>query len=472
MWEGVRDAFRLGPNCPQSVAGYFSASAPELPQLLAGAGEAVPTYSEDCLVLNVWTAGLGDGKGRPVMVWLHGGGFDAGSGGGPWYDGANLARKGDVVVVTLNHRLSVLGYLYLGELGGEKYGDSGNAGMLDIVAALEWVRDNIGAFGGDANNVTLFGESGGGYKISVLMAMPAARGLFHRAIVQSGSSLKMMPKAAATRTARRILAQLGLQENEVDKLRSVPVAKLLSAMDVVSSTAEKVSDMAFAPVVDGRVLPSHPFVPAAPSISADVPMLIGTTQDEMRLIAGFGDPGAFNLDEPEMQERVQRYLGIDLTLTHELISTYRRNNPGASPSDIYFAITTDQWRSNAILQAERKFQLGEAPVYMYLFAWQTRAFARKYRASHMVENPFVFANTDQAAGFGGTQAERAALANEVSGAWIAFARSGNPNHAGLPQWSPYTPQARTTMVFDDVCRVVNDPQPDGRVLMERLRAIQ
>src|ERR1035441_10484085 len=283
-WKGVADATEFGAPAIQMAPPISASPATDFGRQLATiytTPAEIKIQNEDCLFLNVWTPGLGGGTGRPVMVWLHGGGFAYGSGAWPIYDGANLAKKGDVVVVTVNHRLNVFGYLYLaqiGQLGNDAYAKSGNAGMLDLVAALEWVRDNIEAFGGDPGNVTIFGESGGGGKVSTLMAMPGAKGLFHKGIVESGSTLRVGSREDANKAAERLVAQLGITPNRMDDLQKAPMDKLLATMhSMAGSNAPRLG-----PVVDGRSLPRNPFDPDAPSITASVPMLIGTNRSEER----------------------------------------------------------------------------------------------------------------------------------------------------------------------------------------------
>ena len=364
-WTGVRDAINLGPLAPQFVSSASGGS--DIRKAMGdifGPGE----ISEDCLVLNVWTPSLHRGK-RPVMVWLHGGGFTGGSDGAPTYDGTNLAHKRDVVIVGLNHRLNVFGYLYLGELGGAKYADSGNVGMLDIVLALEWVRDNIARFGGDPGNVTIFGESGGGAKVSTLMAMPPAKGLFHKAIVESGSMLKATSREDANKSAEKFIAKLDITPDRIDDLQKLPMEKLLDAMRSLTGP----NAIRLGPVVDGRSLPRNPFDPDAPAQSADVPMLIGTNGTESSLLLGLGDPSLFSLNEVDMRSRLKSYLHLeDDAKLDSIIATYQKDRPGASPSEIYFAVTTDRMmRMNAITQAERKVAQGAAPAYMYIFAWRT-----------------------------------------------------------------------------------------------------
>jgi len=461
-WTGVRDAINLGPLAPQILSS--AAGGSDIRKAMGdifGPGE----ISEDCLVLNVWTPSLHRGK-RPVMVWLHGGGFTGGSDGSPTYDGTNLAHKRDVVIVGLNHRLNVFGYLDLAEIGGAKYADSANVGMLDIVLALEWVRDNIAHFGGDPANVTIFGESGGGAKVSTLMAMPPAKGLFHKAIVESGSMLKAISREDANKSAERFIAKLGITPDRIDELQKLPMERLLDAMRSLTGP----NAMRLGPVVDGRSLPRNPFDPDAPAQSANVPMLIGTNGTESSLLLGLGDPALFSLTEADMRARLKAYLHLDDDAkVDNIIAIYKKDRPNATPSDIYFAITTDRMmRMNAITQAERKVAQGAAPAYMYIFAWQTPVLDGKLRSPHGIELSFVFDNTDKTTSLNGNGADLAPLADKVSGAWAAFARTGNPNISSLPHWPAYDAKSRATMVFNDECKEENDPGRVERIVMSTL----
>src|SRR5208282_4351961 len=350
-WTGVRDAFEFGNRAMQDDNAF--GLNPALVKLFAG--RALPPMSENCLVLNVWTPAVNDGRKRPVMFWCHGGAFISGSGDSPWYDGTNLCRRGDVVVVTINHRLGAFGYLHLGEYG-EEFAASGNAGMLDIVAALQWVRDNIAAFGGDAGNVTIFGESGGGAKVSVLLAMPAAHGLFHKAIMQSGPAVQMASREDATATARRVLAELGLGESQLGELRRVSADQLNKAQNAVVRNVSMMSfanrrRMGFNPVVDGTNLPGGPFEPVAPAISANIPLMIGTNKDEMRLFFGLA-PWLDKLDETTTRERARMFVG---DRGDAILEAYRRARPNDPPRDILLAIATDHaMRMPSLMTADRK----------------------------------------------------------------------------------------------------------------------
>jgi len=460
-WSEVAEALVYGNLAPQNLSAATGSDIRIAMGDIFGPGK----IAENCLALNVWTPSVRSGR-RPVMVWLHGGGYTGGSDGAPTYDGTNLARKQDVVVVGINHRLNIFGYLYLGEIGGEKYADSGNTGMLDIVLALEWVRDNIAHFGGDPDNVTVFGESGGGGKVSTLMAMPPAKGLFHKAIVESGSTLRVGTKEEADAAAQKFLAQLKIAPDRVDDLQKVPMNDMLAALKAMTGS----NSIRLGPVVDGRSLPRHPFDPDAPAQSANVPMLIGTNGTESTALLGIADASLFSLDEAGMRTKLKAYLHLaDDSQLDGLIATYRKARPEAPPSDIYFAITTDRMmRMNAITQAERKTAQGAAPAYMYIFDWRSPVLGGKLRSPHGIELAFVFDNTDKTTGMNGTGADLAPLAEKVSAAWAAFARTGNPNTSGLPHWPAYDAKTRATMIFNDECKVVNDPGKDERLAITSL----
>jgi para-nitrobenzyl esterase len=452
-WTGVRDALEIGLRSPQLPSNIVSEWA-----IL----DRTEPAGEDCLVLNVWTPAL-DNKKRPVMFWLHGGGFAGGSDGFLAYDGTELARKHDVVVVGINHRLNIFGFMYLAELGDPKFANASNAGMLDCVAALEWTRDNVANFGGDPGNVTIFGQSGGGRKVSTLLGMPAAKGLFHKAIVQSGSQLTGVPRDVATRNAQTILQRLNLKPTQLEELQRVPVRKLLQAMQA-GPGAGRAGALNFAPVTDGRTLPADPFVPVATSISADVPLLVGCTETESTWNTQQQyDP----LNDAELRERVAETLRIKEDVAQTVISAYKKAQPTQSNLDIYLIVASDaQTRTPAIQQAERKSALGKAPVYMYFFAWRSPVRDGRLRSMHTMDIPFVYDNVDVAKVELGTGQDRYALADKMSNAWVSFARTGNPNHKGLPTWSPYDATKRATMVFNTPeSKAVNDPN------REELRAL-
>ncbi len=461
QWSETAEALNYGDLAPQNLSGASGSDIRVAMGDIFGPGKV----GENCLVLNVWTPSLKHGR-RPVMVWLHGGGYTGGSDGAPTYDGTNLARKQNVVVVGINHRLNVFGYLYLGEIGGAKYADSGNVGMLDCVLALEWVRDNVAHFGGDPNNVTIFGESGGGGKVSVLMAMPPAKELFHKAIVESGSTLRVSTPDEADAAARKYLAQLKIAPDRVDDLQKVPMADMLAAMRAMTGP----NSIRLGPVVDGRSLPRQPFDPDAPAQSANIPMLIGTNGTESTALLGIADASLFSLNEADMRAKLKSYLHVnDDAQIDSLVAVYKKGRPDATPSDIYFAVTTDRMmRMNAVTQAERKAAQGAAPAYMYIFDWRSPVLDGKLRSPHGIELAFVFDNTDKTTGMNGTGADLAPLAERVSAAWVAFGRTGNPNAPGLPHWPAYEASTRATMIFNDECKVVNDPGKDERLAISAL----
>ena len=446
-WTEPADAISLGAPAiqvgvaPGDTTGGRSAGDPPAP--------GQPGTDEDCLFINVWTPRL-TGQ-RPVMVWLHGGGFANGSGGAAMYDGAALARRGDVVTVTVNHRLNVFGYLSLAELGGHP--SSGEAGMLDIVAVLEWVRDNIAAFGGDPGNVTIFGESGGGMKVTLLLAMPPARGLFHRAIIQSGPWLKAVGKDAATGHARALLERLGVEPGKLEKLASLSAAEIQAAAAAVTS-GNVIGG--FSPSVDGIALPSGPFDPAAPALSADVPVLIGTNKDEATLFL-FADPKFGDYTEEDLAKRARQSAGDK---AEALIAAARETFPDYSPSHLASAVqtVTMMWR-DSIAMAERKAAQGAAPAYMYLLEWETPRGRGRLRSPHALEIPLVFDNVETSRNFVGNGHAPQTLAEQMSEAWLAFARTGSPATPALPDWPAYEPGRRATMVFNLESRVVDDPFP-------------
>jgi para-nitrobenzyl esterase len=378
------------------------------------------------------------------------------------YDGAAMARRQDVVVVTVNHRLNIFGFLYLSELGGEKYAGSSNVGMLDLVGALEWVRDHAAAFGGDPGNVTIFGQSGGAGKVSTLMAMPSARGLFHRAIAQSGATVRGVPRDEATKSAEAFLAKLGLSGSEVDELQRLPTDRLVAAMQATP-------ELRLAPVVDGRSLPADPFDPAAPAISASVPMMLGSTETEATFNPNVPlDP----MDEAALRTRVRQVLRADDAAADRLIASYRRGRPGVSNLDLYLILASDSaFRAEVLTEAERKADQGGAPVYMYYFTWRSPVRGGKLKAFHCLDIPFAFDNVDLATAMTGSGQDRYGLADRMSGAWAAFARSGNPNHRGLPSWPAFNTKQRATMILDNECKVVNDPNGEERLALVALRPV-
>ncbi len=458
-WRGVRDATDFGPICPQ----LGSLVDPALSDArVIGSVRYLP-QSEDCLALNVWTPGLGDGRRRPMMVWLHGRGFSAGAGSETWYDGANLARRGDAVVITVNHRLNVFGYLHLADALGEEFSGSGVAGLLDVVLALQWLRDNAAAIGGDSSNVTIFGESGGGAKVSTMLALPAAQGLFHRAVVQSGPGLRGVERAIAQAFTETLLAKLEIPPSDARKLQQVPPQRLLDVIGRMPPGKPGTGPFLLgapamfqlSPVVDGTHFPSHPFHPTAAPSAAGVPLMIGTNLDEAAMFVA-ADPKRRTLSEEDLRRRLTPMLGDKLERVH---ATYKRTRPEATPWDLFIAISTEPTRIMSIRLAERKAEGGTAPVFMYLFAWQSDYMGGLFKAAHALEIPFVFDNVDGVP-ITGERPDKGALANTLSETWLQFARSGDPNHTGLPTWRPYTKERRDTMILDVPCRAEQAPRQE------------
>lgn len=446
-WAGIRNAIENGPRCVQGSGKMYS--DPEFGAYFRGPTDrpqlAEEKNSENCLVLNVLTPGL-KGK-RPVMIYIHGGGYSNLSSQIVAFGDA-LPREEDVVLVGINHRLSAFGYLYLGGLS-EKY-SVGNVGQLDLIMALEWVRDNIGHFGGDPRNVTLFGVSGGGGKLNTLMAMPAAKGLFHRAIVESGSLLRADDKETATQTAKAVLSRLGLTENQVDELQNVPAQKLYAA-------AEATGSKSVAPVVDGRSVPQQIWDPAAPAISAEIPLIIGNCKDESTLFSKQHQE-LFHLDEAGLRDRMLND-GLPASNVDSLLTAYRRDHPTDTPSDIYFRLSADRGaRWNAVRQAECKIEQGAAKAYLYYFVAEPPVAGGKYKAFHTAEHPLSLRIV--------LYPEMDRLSKQISGAWVAFARHGSPNRRGLPDWPAYSTTERATMIFDThQSEAVHDPDREERLML-------
>lgn len=461
-WQGVRDALDYGPSAPQRNPD----AAPSDSAVTALIGDLSDRpESEDCLVLNVFTSSLAESAKRPVMFWIHGGGFQAGSGSSPGYDGKNLVKRGDVVVVSINHRLNVFGFLFLGDSDDPKR-RTGNVGMLDIVEALRWVRDNIARFGGDPNNVTIFGESGGGRKVGTLLAMPDAKGLFHRAIIQSGPTWRVVTREDAERAREAIYAELQIAPGDVAALRKVPADQLLRAYFAgTRKFAWNHAVTGFAPVVDGAVLPAHPFDPAASDLMPEVPLIAGTNRTELTLQLA-GDQAAFELDEAGLEMRARAAFA---DRAPALIAAYRAAEPKATPSELYFLMLSDQRYCVPMMEiAKRRAALGAAPVYFYYFTWETPVLGGKLRSPHALEISFVFDNTELSSRFTGGGPRAAALGAKLSSAWITFARTGKPSAGGLPEWTPYDGERRATLVINDESQIVDDPARERRIAMQPL----
>jgi para-nitrobenzyl esterase len=447
-WGGVREAFAHGQISPQVPADLRRDYAMLIQWDLQPGG-----MGEDCLTLNVWTPGLRDGQKRAVLVSFHGGGFSTGSSNAPGFDGSQLSRFGDVVVVSVNHRLSTLGYLYLSDLGAPpEFSQSGSVGLLDLVAALEWVRDNIENFGGDPQKVMIFGQSGGGAKTSAVLAMPSAKGLFQRAAVQSGSTLRLVTPENATRLTESLLEKLDIPKSRITDLQKIPWQQLLEAQTSLGF----VRSQGFAPVVkEGTGLPHHPFDPVAPEESADVPVIISTTLEDGAL--GLDN---FDLDEDGLKAFFQETFG---SKTDEAYALYRQLNPGKSPFLVQAQVATDNRRRFSMTQAERKAALGKAPAYVYLWTWPSPGFGGKFGAVHGTDVSASFHNYRDTI-IGGGSPEGILMCDRLSSAWVAFAKTGSPNNPTMPEWPPYEPTNRSTMIFDNEMRVENDPRSAVRKL--------
>jgi para-nitrobenzyl esterase len=455
-WTGVRDALEYGNRSP-------FVSADTLTARLIDWNNAPGKESDDCLVLNIFTPGVKDNRKRPVMFWLHGGGFTTGTGSYAATNGSHLAKRGDVVVVTINHRIGFLGYNYLAQIGGADYADSGNIGQLDAILALQWVRDNIANFGGDPGNVMIFGESGGGAKVSVLMAMPEAKGLFHRACIESGPSIRMLLPDVANRSAETFVKELGLTKDNFADIQKLPMERLKAAQAAHPA-------LAWSPVVDGRSLPRHPFDPDGPEVSADVPLLIGCNKTEATFFQINDLDKIYALDEAGVRARLAavaagpRATGAPSD-PDKLIATYKTLYPTVTPGELYIHIASDStmWFGSVTL-AERKAAQHRAPVFMYVFGYETDALNGKLHSPHGIEIPFVFENAHDGTGFVGTNPARLELAPKVSNAWATFARTGSPKTKDFPDWKPYTAESRTTEVIGLKSQAMDDPWKEARLL--------
>jgi para-nitrobenzyl esterase len=448
-WSGVADATRFAPSCPQRGEGY-------LPQ------------SEDCLFLNIWTPAPDPGARRPVMLYIHGGAYSSGSAVDPLVDGRHLAAHGDVVVVTVNHRLNAFGYLYLARLD-PRFADSGNAGQLDLILALQWVRDNIAAFGGDPARVMVFGQSGGGAKIATMMAMPAATGLFHTAATMSGQQVTVSgPLNASARTAA-YLERLGISPDRLATLLELPAERLVEALDAEDPILG--GGIYFGPVLDMTWLIRHPFVPDAAPQSLAIPMLLGNTRDETRGFFGPDHPTIVGLGWDNLAERLAPELRVDV-LPEWVVARFRERYPELSPAEVFYAATTAgrSWRGQ-VIEADERARAGAAATWVYQLDFPSPLRPER-GAPHTHDIPLVFGTLDAPGSITGTGETARSVSRQMMDAFVALARTGDPSHRGLGAWPAYRLPERATMVFDETSQAVSDPRRWERELFARVPYIQ
>lgn len=480
-WAGVRDALAYGPTAPQIGHAEAGAKSDEegpgnaFMDFLGGLmGAPDPAQGEDCLVLNVWTGGVDQQRPRPVMVWVHGGAFTTGSGSWAMYDGTKLASRDDVVVVTINHRLGALGFLHLAELGGEEYADSGNAGMLDIVLALQWVHDNIANFGGDPSRVMMFGGSGGASKSSTIQTMPAAKGLVHRIGLLSGPMLRVNEVATATAAAERLLARLDLSAKDIRKLHDIPFERLVveaeqigvNISDGLAGAAGSDAFMPLQPVLDGKHIVCHPMDPVASPLGNDIAAIIGSTRDDMKMMM-LSQPWFGTLDDQGLTNVAKDNFG---DMGDDMIAAHKAAMPEASPSDIACSFVTDRvmW-AGSIAWAERKAAGSDAPCYLYQWNYESAAMGGILGATHGGDIPFAF-NNYELTSMAGDRPENERMGRITSESFVRFVHDADPNHADIPQWDPYTLEKRTTMLFDVESKVVTDPRAEVRAMFGKMGA--
>lgn len=451
-FTGIRDALSYGDSTPQSATNFT---------------EAMP-MSEDCLRINVWTPAADRAK-RPVLLWFHGGGFEAGHGSGKMYDGTNMCLRGDVVVCTINHRLNVFGFCDLSSVTQDGYQQSGNVGYLDLVASMKWVRENIEAFGGDPDNIMIYGQSGGGRKVSVCFAGSEANGMFHKGVVQSGSHNMIQTREQSGELTMALLKALDISPSEAHRLKDVP-------QEVLTKTQRSVivaMGYRFEPNIDDISFHSHPFIPNAPRQTARVPMMVGTTRTELSNQLG-RDEAIYTMDDAALKTRLARFFPPEDV--GSLVDVFKKSNPSAGSAELYFLITS--WRSyvrNATVMAEKRADMNGAdnPTWMYNLTWQSPAEGGRRFSQHTLDLPFMFDNVSKGEHLTGPQSEATRyMTDAMAEAWLAFARNGNPNHKGLPDWSPYDVTDRNVMHFDVPAAVVSDPFREERVFMERYDVVR
>ncbi len=450
-WAGVQDAFDYGDQSPQADT-RLAAEEP---------------MTDDCLRVNVWTPGL-DNARRPVMLWFHGGGFEAGSGSSPLYDGTRMARRGDVVVVTINHRLNVFGHCYLGGILGEEFAQSGNVGYLDLVRSMEWVKENIAEFGGDPGNVMIYGQSGGGRKVSLCYAGQDAQGLFHKGVVQSGAHLRIQPLERADALADALLAELNIDRANARRLQTVDIAALSAAQRTVAAAA----GTRFSPVLDDHTFTAHPWLPDAPSMSSHLPMMLGTTRTELTSQLGTV-PGIFDMDKAEAKQRLASYLNeADIDEAFEI---FQASRPQANPSEVFFTIVSARGyvRDQTIMAEQRVEAGGSGHTYVYRLMWRSPVEGGRRVTQHSLDLPFMFDNVAAAPHMTGPDTdETRAMVDNMANTWLAYARNGDPNNDNIPEWAPYDLERRNTMLFDTPSRSEDDPHREERLFMARYASQQ
>lgn len=445
-WTGIQDAFEYGDQSPQARGSLAAAQA----------------MTDDCLRINVWTPGLDNGK-RPVLLWFHGGGFEGGSGSSKLYDGTRVARRGDVVVATINHRLNVFGHCYLGGVLGNDFAQSGNVGYLDLVAAMKWVKQNIADFGGDPNNVMIYGQSGGGRKVSLCYAGKDAQGLFHKGVVQSGSHLKVQTTERANDLTEQLLKELNIAKTDARKLQTIDVETLSTAQRKVISGA----GARFSPVLDGKTFTAHPFLPDAPKVSSHLPMMLGTNRTELTNQMGRVS-GIFEMNEAQTKERLKDF--INESDIDEAYKIFYASRPQANPSEVFFTIASARGyvRDQTIMAEQRVKAGGRGKTFVYRLMWRQPVEGGRRVSQHSLDLPFVFDTVAAGANMTGPDTEQTrAMVDNMSNAWLAFSRNGDPNHSGIPKWQPYDLKVRNTMLFDVPSTAIDDPHKAERVFMER-----
>ncbi len=465
-WSGVRDALVYGPASIQSHAEIPKAGTPDYYDYVLNGyypfREGV--FSEDCLNLNVWTKDLGSAEKRPVLVWFHGGGYSIGSGNSRWFDGTHLARNHDVVVVTVNHRLSVFGYYQLPPEAGPAFRESGNAGMLDLIASLRWVHDNIAEFGGDRDRVTIFGESGGAGKVCTLVAMPAAKGLVHGFIAQSETVIRGFDYDRAAKVGRHLFEAANIDLTRADKLQALPAAQLLAL-------AEKTQQLPMQPVIGTQSVPRHPFDPKAPGETLGIPFLSGWTKDEGAYILGVEHHSETGETAEKLIADDLVFYGVNKEMLGDCIAKFHNLYPKDDSYTIAKKVTTALFVDFMRITSERKADQDRNGNYAYEFDWVPPRYKDSYGSLHTAEVPFVFGTVDEALQYFDTYPDQADfdLASTMGDVWASFARDGRPSSPRLPEWKPYTSDARWTMMLGHKCALADDPTADERKIVAEYR---